>query len=57
MQGEGGYRRRLKYRWVRPGTGGGPKSTLMERRLVVPLLADRTGRREDAVVYRARFSN
>lgn len=29
----------------------------MEGRLVVPLLADRIGRREDAVVYRARFSN
>jgi len=29
----------------------------MERRLVVPLPADRIGRREDAVVYRTRLSN
>jgi hypothetical protein len=43
--------------WVRPCTGGGAKSTLMERRLVVLLLADRIGPREDAVVYRARLSN
>ena len=38
-------------------TRGGPKSTPTERRLVVPLLADRIARREDAVVYRARLSN
>ncbi len=30
---EGGYRLRLKHSWVWPGTGGGRKSTLMERRL------------------------
>jgi hypothetical protein len=29
----------------------------MERRLVVTLLTDRISRREDAVVYRARFSH
>ena len=51
------YRRRLKHRWVRPSTGADPKLTVMERRLVVPLLADRIGRREDALVYRTRFSN
>jgi hypothetical protein len=27
------------------------------RRLLVTLLADRIGRREDAVIYRARFPN
>jgi hypothetical protein len=53
---KGGYRG-LTHNWVRPGTGGGAKSTLIERRLVVPLLADRIGRREDALVNRARFSN
>ena len=53
----GGRMRRLKHSWARPGTGGGAKSTLVERRLVVTLLADRIGLREDAVVNRARFSN